>query len=498
LRGDGELYAHTVETLRTINTQGRASEGADSDYPAEPTLNSAVNQFVLQELRDRTQGRAAGETLSGADVDFAGTLNGNGLVAINLERLEPEHDMNRLTDASGNPIEGLAGLQGYKDLQTVIYDTVREQVTLPNNQGFFEPDNHTTARVTDSILGTSLDFRNFNRTEGKLNIPEGELAIGQLYVQTGTDFGRNWDLTNQVANNVSGQLSTAVFLDEGNNKLLGSNRRDLAMLGGGNDEYVSQVEGGALISGNTGYDTYSVAENVGPISALLSENTLQVVQNTNLSQVVTDPRHAVDTAIGVEHFELSKANDTIQIVGLSGNRVLDGGGGLDSINYRELDSDFRFYAEDGVLNNGVTYNSRLSDGESTLYIIGIEDEAVTRSEMFPVQRGSVPTEKAIEILQEEQEAASPEVRPEVHEALNHPDAAQMFANLYEAKVETIPATLTAEMPRNDRIVELLQAGRVATQEAGLPMPEDTQQNDQVTDMQSVANEADSYEAAGLI
>jgi len=93
----------------------------------------------------------------------------------------------------------------------------------------------------------------------------------------------------------------------------------------------------------------------------------------------------------------------------------------------------------------------------------------------PIKTGKVSTEEAIEMLAVDSQileaAYTGGERSPAHAAIQHPDAATMFGNLYHNGVETIPAEITPEMTTEDRVSELLTAGHTATLEAGLDMPE---------------------------
>jgi len=88
--------------------------------------------------------------------------------------------------------------------------------------------------------------------------------------------------------------------------------------------------------------------------------------------------------------------------------------------------------------------------------------------------GTVSVEDAIGMLAADQKAlntpsAHGQASP-IQDAVNHPDAAQMFQNLQAHGVTTITAEITPDMSAEDRASGLLLAGQEATQEAGIPMP----------------------------
>jgi len=90
--------------------------------------------------------------------------------------------------------------------------------------------------------------------------------------------------------------------------------------------------------------------------------------------------------------------------------------------------------------------------------------------------GTVSFEDAIGMLAADQKtlnssAVEGQTSP-VQDALNHPDAAHMFQNLHTNGITTLKADITPDMTAEDRVGELLLAGREATILAGIPMPEE--------------------------
>ena len=98
---------------------------------------------------------------------------------------------------------------------------------------------------------------------------------------------------------------------------------------------------------------------------------------------------------------------------------------------------------------------------------------------LPTDSGTVSLEDAIAMLAADQKtlntSSTGEQASSVQDALNHPDAAQMFQNLQTHGVKTLTAEVAPDMSPEDRVSELLLAGQEATQEAGIPMPEEQRQ-----------------------
>ncbi len=375
VRSDGALYDDTYQFFDTLGKEGRGADGADIEDSSLPSLNGAITQFALQDLKIRTIGQAPGQTLTGEQ--SLGGIN-DGLVFFDVENLEPENDLNRETGAGGIPIAGRRGIHGYSDLQTVFYNEIRDQLTVPDDKGFFERGAVATARIADEITGAQLAFRNLGFTEGKLTIPDGSLEYGYVFVESGKITGTDWSLPEPGGNDDPFKLGSAIFLGDGDNEVFGSSRSDLVSLGGGDDGYVSSVEGGAIISAGTGIDEYSLQAGTGPVFATVNENYLRVGQMKDRGRTDIDPQTEMDTAVGVERVTLSDKSDVIVMEGVSDGVLLDGAGGRNYVDYRALDRDFRLDVTDGVLPTGEAYTSRLTDGEQSYYFINIADEDIRR------------------------------------------------------------------------------------------------------------------------
>ena len=373
LRGDGALYEETHSYFDTLSTQGRGAEGADIEDVSLPSLNGAMTQFGLQELRIRTENLDPGKTLDG-DVAPIGTAQ-DGLVAFDMADLSkrndgtPLHDMNRLKNAT-RPIEDVRGIHGYTDLQTVFFDEIRVQMVSPSDQGFSERDAVATARVAGEITGATQDFRNFNMTEGRLNVPEGSLEFRRAMVETGTQIGTDVKLHDLAEGDLRAGEGTAIFLGSGENIVTGSNQPDMVSLGAGDDGYISQVRGGGIVSGGEDYDSFSLQQDTGPVFAVVNENY------TSISRM--DDPNSPEKAIGMERFSLSQQDDIIVMQGVSNGTLIDGAEGRNFVDYRELDNDFYLDMRDGVLPTGEAYTSRITDGESSQYFINIADEDIAR------------------------------------------------------------------------------------------------------------------------
>jgi len=120
------------------------------------------------------------------------------------------------------------------------------------------------------------------------------------------------------------------------------------------------------------------------------------------------------------------------------------------------------------------------DGQGKV-IGGVRIQQASFSEAAPEvamseRAGTVSFEDAIEMLVEDKSALNASSQEgqdsRVLEAINHPDAAQMFQNLQSHGVTSLKAEITPDMNAEERATELLLAGQEATQEVGIPMPEE--------------------------
>jgi len=116
----------------------------------------------------------------------------------------------------------------------------------------------------------------------------------------------------------------------------------------------------------------------------------------------------------------------------------------------------------------------LTPGDQTMDGAHIQRASLSETAV-PTSSGTIHLEDAIDMLAADQKtlnvSSTGEASP-IQDALNHPDAAQMFQNLHTHGVETLTAEITPDMSTEDRVSELLLAGQEATQQAGIPMPEE--------------------------
>ncbi len=114
-----------------------------------------------------------------------------------------------------------------------------------------------------------------------------------------------------------------------------------------------------------------------------------------------------------------------------------------------------------------------SQEEQTLGRASIQEASFSETNRVE-HPGTVALEDAIGMLAADQKAlnapSTGEQASPIQDAVNHPDAAQMFQNLHTHGVKTLTAEITPDMSAESRVSELLLAGQEATQQAGIPMP----------------------------
>ena len=442
LRGDGVFYTETHNMLTTLGTVGRAAEGI-GESPIAPTINAAVTRFAAQDLRNRVQGLAPGED-PGAAVGTAGNAgNGSGLLTFDLKTLEPENNLNRAKGPGGVPRPGMEGVHGYTDLQTVFYNEVRDKIPTPSDSGLLDNASKDRTRIAEDLTGANQDYRLFGQVESNLTFPGNAMDMRWLYVQSGSQTGRDWNLQERLAAMPGEEGNFGVFMDSGDNTIWGSDTKDYISLGAGNDGYSSRVRGGALVSGGEGIDTYAVQPGTGPVFASVSESHVRVGRIADLGVSGRAARDSLDTSVGVERFSLGEADDRVVVDGVKDGTFIDGGAGRNYIDYRALDASFRLDTTDGVTARGEAYSARLTDGTRSLYFINIEDEDISRTAPDAQRAGKIEQDNT------EQDATRFDLRTAVNQlradlkTLDHTPADGTSADKLAREIAATPMPLAA-------------------------------------------------------
>ncbi|MEP1230422.1 MAG: hypothetical protein ABJG88_07080, partial [Litorimonas sp.] len=254
---------------------------------------------------------------------------------------------------------------------------------------------------------------------------------------------------------------------------------------------------------------------------------------------------SVDTAIDVEGYQGSHISDIVTLRGANENLYLDGSKGTDTIRARlpeDVEAEAIFDNTSGIVPEGhdfenLPYDSRLSlKSGQTIYIVNFEDVDIGRIEegiivqantnngaapeititnpnvlgaeigsaLETSTRRSVPLKDAVEMLSEDattlNDISNPsEWQTRVRDAVNHPDAAQMYQNLHTGGVETVSTDITATMDAETRAPKLLIAGAEASNEAGIPLPSEQREHEtKMYNDQSYSNNQDAHEGYDVI
>ena len=282
--------------------------------------------------------------------------------------------------------------------------------------------------------------------------------------------------------------------NKGADALYGGHGNDTLNGGDGNDALVAG-RGNNALDGGADFDTASYKNyydpSIGvPITQGISFSITgsQATVTKPLNGAIAGPAGAsveTDSIQNVERFEGSDRDDVFTVENLSGNMYISGGAGNDTLTVKDPTGAYSLDMTGGTYpaghpRVGESFTGTVSDGTNTIYL---EDKDLNVTIDAPAPTPAPPTEKsaelgledAIEILAADQKTLNQQVSETgvstpAHEAINHPDAFQMIGNLHAAGVSTLKAKIQPDMDIEDRVGNILNAGRDATQEAGLLMP----------------------------
>jgi len=240
---------------------------------------------------------------------------------------------------------------------------------------------------------------------------------------------------------------------------------------------------------------------------VVDDQTMMSIEKTGLethmfSFQISEVR-STDTTHNVEGYLGSDVTDVVNLNGTTHDLYLDGGNDEDTFRARlpeGVEADAIFDNSSGLIPENhefgnLPYDSRLmlENGE-TVYIINFENVDVGRVEegiivQANTENGALPDisitnpdvldsatdadletalpsgvslEAAVDMLSKDAEVLNNIANPTdwqstVRDAVNHPDAAQMYQNLHAGGVETVPAHITPDMDAETRTPELLTA-----------------------------------------
>jgi len=128
---------------------------------------------------------------------------------------------------------------------------------------------------------------------------------------------------------------------------------------------------------------------------------------------------------------------------------------------------------------------------------GFGNSVIQKASLSTTGSGTVYLEDAIGMLAADQKTLNEPTASErtlpIRDALNHPDAAQMFQNLQTHGIKTLTAEITPDMSSEDRVRELLLAGKEATQQVGIPMPSEQRELEAAQELNNSYEDGYSYD-----
>jgi len=364
------------------------------------------------------------------------------------------------------------------------------------------------ATVNDTTGGLRPDAYNAGGYFSKLYTTD---AAGNV---TATQDG-GYSIANGVVieNASGGDAADTITGNEHDNVLNGNKGADALYGGHGNDTLNGGVGNDSLVAGrgnNTldggaDFDTASYKDyydpNVGvPITQGISFSITghQTIVTKPLGGAIAGPLGAsleTDTVENVERFEGTSRDDVFTVENLSGNLYISGGAGNDTLTVKDPTGAYSLDITGGTYpagheRAGETYTGTVSNGTDTIYLED-RDLNVTIETPAPAvgKRAELGLENAIEILAEDQQtlnqhAEATGVSTSAHKAINHPDAEEMMLNLHAEGVSTLRVDIRPDMEAEERVGHILNAGKEATHEAGLLMPEEQRAADAQIDMAS--------------
>lgn len=371
---------------------------------------------------------------------------------------------------------------------------------------------YTSATTIDNIKpgesftnGAEIDNAVVNHS-GNVKMVEGLAGNRDLII----------DLSRGDAVLSTGRGNDFIHARAGNDTINPGIGNDWVDAGIGNDKIIAG-EGMDFINGGDGLDHIDYSKIYGPIRLPFTTNEgLEIKIDGSDTQVVkvtpgffleSDPKiYQLDTLKDIEHITGSSRDDVFTVENLSGNMYISGGRGNDTLIINDPEGAFNLDMTGGTYppehpRAGESYTGTVSDGTNTIYLedkdlnVSIEKPSASMSEAE--SDAGLELEEAIEILSQDQKtlnqrAEDTGVSTPANEAINHPDALQMFQNLQAAGVSTLKTDVTPEMGVDERVGNILNAGQDATQEAGLPMPHEQREQESTVE-QSQRMPESSYE-----
>lgn len=256
-------------------------------------------------------------------------------VILNFERVHAStYNDTIIGDDNSNTIEGLAGndvIDGGSGIDWVSYWNASGGVTVNLLQGTASgADGNDTLFNIENI--TSSFFNDLLTGNNVANILAGNGGNDTIYGLDGNDSLHGGDGDDILD---GGNGDDALRGDAGNDTLSGGIGRDSlfdaegndTLLGGDGDDFIYANLGNDYIDGGTGYNFLSFINATG-------------ANYVNLQQHKSSGAYGNDTIYNIQRIQGSNYDDTLIgdsgdniLAGLDGNNYLDGGAGIDRVNY---------------------------------------------------------------------------------------------------------------------------------------------------------------------
>jgi len=425
-----------------------------------------TKEFMHYELRDALNAGSEGQPATFEDF--------NAIEDRNEWKLSPTDQ------AAFHQNGGTADLKFvHPDGRELVYDgDTNELVTDDRYMGTYNYVNATTP--ADKTPGIVESYSNTQTEDSKLHTAYDV----DTWVELGNTRADRYENDGELGR----QIQLAESVAKGGVNSLGNNVNDIG------DTVSDTVDQIGEIAHNIGNAVSDKASQLGNAARDAGDAALD--KAGEIGEALTDGLSYVGDAVSDKASQFGGAlNDSFNDVKDYGENALEGA-------TVSLKSFFGISSESNSVDNTEAESNADSQKDSSLNpshnsIDAAHIQKASFETAAPNASGTVGLEDAINMLAEDQKAlnattADPQAFP-VRDALNHSDAAQMFQNLHSHGVKTLSAEITPDMTAQDRASELLLAGQEATQEAGIPMPDEQRELETAREHHITHDHHHSYE-----
>ena len=244
---------------------------------------------------------------------------------------------------------------------------------------------------------------------------------------------------------------------------------------GSDKDVIEPGRGSDIVDGGRDFDTATYAFDRGhlKLTGELHEGGMTVTRHRRFSF------DEVDTITNVEKLQLDQNPNDFIVRDFEDGMVIDGQGGHDRLIIGHAPEDVHFDPKDGKIPKGhplegESYTGRVIDGDKVLYVQNVEFVGHAPLDVAR-DNSSSSLESVVAVLAEDQATLNAlaqetgQSSPAL-ELLNE-HAPGIMANLNEAGVATLNVDINSDMSIEDRAINIMEASRDATLEAGLELPE---------------------------